>query len=100
MRRSMITGALMLALMGLAGCSDTNSWFGSSPNTTTGPTTTTGETGTVPSGTSGASTEDTDANATGTSAPSPNTQPAEPQRPRRGAGDDGVRVFPGTITTP
>lgn len=94
MRRSTIAGALMLALGGLAGCSDTNSWFGSSPEATTG------EAGTVPSGTSGTSTEDTGANASGASTAQPTTGPTETPRARSGAGDDGVRVFPGTITTP
>ncbi len=94
MQRSMIAGASMLVLGGLAGCSDTNSWFDSSPDATTG------KTGTVPSGTSGTSTEDTGANASGTSAAPPTTGPTQTQRARRGAGDDGVRVFPGTITTP
>lgn len=94
MQRSTIAGALMLALGGLTGCSDTNSWFGSSPQSTTG------EAGMVPPGTSGTSTDDTGANASGASTAQPTTGPNQPQRPRRGAGDDGVRVFPGTITTP
>ena len=107
MRRIMLAGAGALALLGLTGCSDTNSWFSSSPNSTTGATAS-GSTVTAPPGTSGSTAGGLGADASGTSMIPPTTgnQAAGNQAMqlnRRGggaSGNSGERdraFYPGTL---
>lgn len=112
MRRIMMAGAGALAMLGLAGCSDTNSWFSSSPNATTGATAS-GSTVTAPPGTSGSTMDGTGvggmgADTSGTSMIPPTTGNQTTgnqaiQLNRRGGGASGNSAerdrafYPGTL---
>lgn len=98
----MIAGAGALALLALAGCAETNSWFGSSPSETTA-----GSTATTPRGTSGTTMGDaapgTGTDTSGTSMIPPTDGAVATQRRARGAGmSDGSgernrAFYPGTL---
>lgn len=102
MKRMMIAGAGALAVMALAGCAETNSWFGSNSSDTTS-----GTTATVPRGTSGTTMGDatvgTGTDTSGTGMIPPTDGAVATQRRARGAGiSDGSgernrAFYPGTL---
>lgn len=102
MRRMMIAGAGALALLALTGCAETNSWFGSPSDSTSGSMA--NDTGANGSGTSGTTLGDnaTDG-ASGTSMIPPTTGNTATKRANRGAGmsdNAGERnraFYPGTL---
>ncbi|WP_448203042.1 hypothetical protein [Azospirillum sp. sgz302134] len=98
MRRMVKAGALALAVLGVAGCSDTSNWFGPETDTRAGTASA------VPPGTTGSTVNEPDANATGTSMVPSTSGTSATKRGTRGAGtagNSGERdraFYPGTLS--
>lgn len=96
MRRMVTVGACALALLGIAGCADGNSWFGGTSSRSAGAAGSSGSTATATPGNSGSEA------VSGQSTPTTGRSPIKLNNRGAGVADDsaerGRAYYPGTLS--